>query len=293
MISLFAFSSCIREIRDSINKEKQQNENLATERINSEMAVISDDALVIYKPNQEIKINPKFKNLGNSESIKEAYNKPGKVINFAENYSLDYSPNSLWTKYNHSKEITRVYYNKSENESESGFIFLADKIETKEVLDIIPLLIFLALLGVMIYSIFCKSEIYLFLVFWLIILNGGLVYNCLIKLGDLSYFLCFLLSLITTVIIFAVFSLLAGLIGFLGTKKIPMPKYKEKTASLVLSYSLVVSLVFIFFAKLPISYLSWAVLFFLSPYLFFWIITTSNYLRFRKLIKTMEKINNN
>ena len=284
IILSLTFSSCIKMVKNSINNEKLQNENFAAEQKKSEITKVSDGSLIIYTPSQEIKLDPSFKIADKQEKVKEAYNKPGKPILFSEIHSVDYLTKSLWTKYDYSKEIIMLYYDKSKQQ----FIFQTDKTDIKEILDIVPMLIFLALLGVLIYSLFNKSDIKILLPFWLSFLIFCLSLNYLLKVGTETILVTIIVSAITSVFSFGVYGIFMLIFNLIGFKNLPMPKRHAKSAHTVIAYSLVTSLVFLLFTNVNLHYF-WLLLFFLSPYLIFWIITAAKLSRTLVLRKIMSR----
>jgi hypothetical protein len=162
IIFSLTFSSCVKAIKNSIDDEERQNENLAAEQKKSEITRVSDESLIIYTPSQAIKLNPKFKIAGDQEKIKEAYNKPGTQILFSETDSINYLAKSLWTKYNYSKERVMISYDKSKKQ----FIFWTNKTEIKEALDILPMLIFFDMISLFFFMIFYNFVFICFLRFF-------------------------------------------------------------------------------------------------------------------------------
>ena len=266
IITSLTLTSCVKEIKNSIDNEDLQNENLSAAQKKNEITMVADSSLIIYSPKQEIKLDSKIDISGKEEKIKEAYNKPGKLIKFDEKYHIDYSANRLWTTYSRSKKITMLRYDKQQQQ----FIFQKDKSLVEEKTDFLPILIFLALLGISIFSLYTKFHLEIFLplclcsaVFILSINYFARSYNSISELA----FICGILAAIMT---FGLYGLMVGIFKLIGLKDLPMKQRHARKSNMVLAYCFAAAAIFIAIFHLPSKHLYIPNFIFLSPYLIYW-----------------------
>ncbi len=259
------FTSCVKEASNSIANEVIENENFLAEQKKNEVTRVTSNGLIIYEQKREIKLNTDLCLVGKEQLLKEAYNKPGKMIMYEEKIQLNYNPRKLLTEYSRSPERIMLYYNKSAEQ----FIFQTDKPKTITGVDLIPLIVILALFGVNIFSLYTKSKLEKIMPFWLCIFIFVLALNYMTKTQFAWVSLNILYSLINVLYFFIPYFIAEFILGKLWFKEIPM-KNGNGNGNVVVSFSLIASLALLIYTNSSSNCIYIYFTFIISPYLVYW-----------------------